>query len=231
MTNVIPWRKPSSSQPVIRAILHIVGSAVNFFLLLYKHSTQLLKTILNTVKRWLEYFAKFLVNFVSEMLVLLRTFITVLLSSLVKFGRRVAAPLVFSYGIALITLTVVEDIRQNILIQDTTVYAFLQHLTWPLLHCVLLFLATIVFVWAVGSHKFAETINSVGVSNVYVVFTLVITTLIGSGFLWVLAQFLESSPFKSFGYFTAIGSVGIAIILVGLFIWQNVMRRGTTTVP
>jgi hypothetical protein len=80
-----------------------------------------------------------------------------------------------------------------------------------------MFIGIILLIWSIARVKFSNALNSVAVSNMWLGFTLFISTLVASWGLWLVAQFLIVSPYKKIGYFTGLASSLLLLIIIIIF--------------
>ena len=204
------WNPKPFPNPILNTFLVMAKSLTNAILTFYKNLGEILRAIANTMKVTIEFIIKLLINYVLEILKLIKVFLTTFFSTAIRFFRGYALPLILCYliifGIHLIVQNLYFYINAGEFSHQYSISTFIG-----------VFIGIILLVWSITRYRFSSTLNSVSVSNMWVAFTLFVSTLVASWGLWLVANFLDASPYHEIGYFAAISTILLLLILIIIF--------------
>lgn len=202
----------SHENPLIDISFRILQAVGNIFIQFYKVAADIFTTILNILKIIFEYIFNFIKNYTIEIFNLIEDFIKIFLKTNFYFLKKYAIPLLLLFFIVIQTNFLIRNIFEYI--QTGT----LSYLINSFLNIFTIFFELVIFIWLITKYKFIDALNSVSISNIWVVFITFISALISSWLLWVVSQFLIKLPFSQIGPFTIFSTILIVMFLIGILI-------------
>ena len=173
--------------------------------------------IINVFKYVTELAAKFLWNYISEIFILTRIEITVFINTLFKFLK--------DHFLIILLCTLIINHVINIY-SDFNMFIFngifSRHI---IINVVAIMIEMIVFIKLITRISLAQVADSITKSNVLFLCTILISLLISSWILWILAHFVQLSPFDNIGVFTKYGSLFLVATTLALVIYTGIKKK------
>ena len=150
---------------------------------------------------------------------LTQSFIVIFIKTIFYFFKNYTFKLILLFLIASQSNVLIADIFQYIQTGEfANTFAFS-------VNVLTIFIEIIILIWLLTEYRFLQTLDSVAVTNIWFIFTLAVSMLISSWFLWVLSQFISELAFWQIGDFTKYGSIILVLFIIVLFFVTYIIQR------